>query len=40
VSKNTNYLVAGESSGSKLKKAKDLNVKIIDELQFLEMIDK
>ena len=40
VSKNTNYLVAGESSGSKLKKAKDLNVKIIDELQFLKMIDK
>lgn len=40
VSKNTNFLVAGESSGSKLKKAKDLNVKIIDELQFLEMIDK
>lgn len=40
VSKNTSYLVAGESSGSKLKKAKDLNVKIIDELQFLEMIDK
>ena len=40
VSKNTNYLVAGEASGSKLKKAKDLNVKIIDELQFLEMIDK
>lgn len=40
VSKNTSYLVAGESSGSKLKKAKDLNVKIIDELQFLEMIYK
>ena len=40
VSKNTDYLVAGESSGSKLKKASDLNIKIIDELQFLEMIDK
>jgi len=40
VSGNTDYLVAGESSGSKLKKAADLNIKIIDELQFLKMIDK
>ncbi len=40
VSGNTDYLVAGESSGSKLKKASDLNIKIIDEIQFLEMIDK
>ena len=40
VSRNTDYLVAGESSGSKLKKASDLNIKIIDELQFLEMIDR
>ena len=40
VSGNTDYLVAGESSGSKLKKARDLNIRIIDELQFLEMIDK
>lgn len=40
VSGNTDYLVAGESSGSKLKKASNLNIKIIDEIQFLEMIDK
>ena len=40
VSGNTDYLVAGESSGSKLKNAADLNIKIIVELQFLEMIDK
>ena len=40
VSKNTSYLVAGESSGSKLKKATELDIKIIDELQFLKMIDK
>ena len=40
VSKNTSYLVAGESSGSKLKKATQLDIKIIDELQFLKMIDK
>ena len=40
VSKNTSYLVAGESSGSKLKKATELDIKIIGELQFLKMIDK
>ena len=40
VSGNTDYLVAGESSGSKLKKAGNLNIKIINEIQFLEMIDK
>ena len=40
VSKNTDFLVAGNSSGSKLKKAQDLNIKIIDERKFLEMVDK
>ena len=40
VSKNTDFLVAGNSSGSKLKKAQDLNIKIIDELKFLEMVGK
>ena len=40
VSKNTDFLVAGDSSGSKLKKAQDLNIKIIDEGKFLEMVDK
>ena len=40
VSKNTDFLVAGDSSGSKLKKAQDLNIKIIDERKFLEMVDK
>ena len=40
VSKNTDFLVAGDSSGSKLKKAQDLNIKIIDELKFLEMVGK
>jgi DNA ligase (NAD+) len=34
VSKNLNYLISGEDSGSKLEKAKDLNIPIItiDEL--------
>ncbi|MCK4800084.1 NAD-dependent DNA ligase LigA, partial [Candidatus Parcubacteria bacterium] len=38
VSKNTSYVVAGERSGSKFKKAEELGVKIIDEKEFLEMI--
>jgi DNA ligase (NAD+) len=31
ISKNTSYLVAGENAGSKLVKAKELNVKILEE---------
>ena len=39
VSKNLNYLIAGEKAGSKLKKAEDLGtVNIITEDGFLEMI--
>ncbi len=39
VSKNLNYLIVGESPGSKLKKAKELgSVKIISENEFLQMI--
>ncbi len=38
VSKKTDYLVAGESAGSKLQKAKELGVAIIDENTFIEMI--
>lgn len=38
VSKNTSYVVAGENAGSKLDKAKELNVKIINEIEFLEMV--
>ncbi len=39
VSKNTDYVVAGPSAGSKLDKAKALGVKIIDEAEFLKMLD-
>jgi len=39
VSKNTDYILAGENMGpAKLEKAKKLGVKIIDEQTFLEMI--
>ncbi|NUM79831.1 NAD-dependent DNA ligase LigA [bacterium] len=38
VSKKTDYVLAGDDAGSKLEKAKALNVKIIDEKQFTEMI--
>lgn len=38
VSKKTTYVLAGEASGSKLQKATDLGVTIINEEQFAEMI--
>lgn len=38
VSKNTDFLIAGENAGSKMEKAKSLNIKIITEDEFLEMI--
>jgi DNA ligase (NAD+) len=38
VSGNTDYVVAGESAGSKLDRAKNLGVKIIDEAQLKELL--
>ena len=38
ISKNTNYLIAGEDAGSKLEKAKKLKLQIISEEEFLKMI--
>jgi DNA ligase (NAD+) len=38
VSKKTNYLLAGEDAGSKLDKARQLGVEIVDEGKFREMI--
>jgi DNA ligase (NAD+) len=38
VSKKTDYVVAGEEAGSKLDKAKELGVTVIDEAAFKEML--
>jgi DNA ligase (NAD+) len=38
VSKKTDYVVAGEDAGSKLEKAKELGVKVIDEAALLVML--
>lgn len=38
ISKETDYLVAGEEPGSKLDKAKKFEIKIIGEKEFLEML--
>lgn len=38
VSKKTHYVVAGEAAGSKLEKARELGLVILDEAQFRELI--
>ncbi len=39
VSKETDYVLLGENSGSKYDKAKSLNIKIIDEEEFLSLLN-
>ena len=39
VSKKTNYVIAGEEAGSKLIKARQLNIKILNEKEFLDMVN-
>ncbi|WP_407400088.1 NAD-dependent DNA ligase LigA [Anaerovibrio sp.] len=38
VSKKTDYVLAGEAAGSKLTKAQELGITVIDEAEFLKMI--
>ena len=39
VTKKTNYLVAGDSAGSKLEKARELGVKVVDEPALRSMVE-
>jgi DNA ligase (NAD+) len=38
ISKNTDYLLVGENPGSKLRKAQNLGIKIIDESEFMDLV--
>lgn len=40
VSKKTSYVVAGEAAGSKLTKAQDLGVTVIDEAELIKMLNE
>ena len=40
VSKKTDYVLAGEEAGSKLTKAQELGINIIDEESFLKMLEE
>jgi DNA ligase (NAD+) len=39
ISNKTDYIVAGNKPGSKLDKAKVLGIKIINEKEFIEMLN-
>lgn len=39
ISKNTNFLVAGEKAGSKLAKAKELGVQVLTEVEFKTLVE-
>lgn len=39
VSKKTDYVIAGENAGSKLKKANELGIRILSEVEFIEKLN-
>ena len=40
VSKKTDYVVVGDSPGSKAKRAEELGVKVIGEREFMTLLEK
>jgi DNA ligase (NAD+) len=40
ISKKTNYVIYGSNYGSKLNKAKEMNIKIISEQEFSDMVEE
>jgi DNA ligase (NAD+) len=39
VSKNTSYVVAGEEAGSKLERANELGITVLDEAGLMHLLD-